>query len=144
VPHPLRDAAVGGLGRHFHHVAFDVEFPAVIEAAQPAFLIAPEDQRGTPVRAIFVEHPDAAAAVAEHHQILAQQAHLDRRAVGLAHLLRQAGGDPMAAHDLPHRRIAFDAAQEIVLLGGQHAAVPNGGVSRNGRAAGFARPCLAI
>ena len=122
----------GGLRRHLDHVAFDVEFPAVIEAAQPAFLVAREQQRGAPVRAVFVEHAEAALAVAEHHEILAEQAHLDRRAVGLGHLLGQAGRDPVAAHDLAHRRVALDAAQQIVFLRGHH-----GGVSLGGRVRRF-------
>ena len=82
------------------------------------------------MRAVFVEHADAALAVAEHDEILAEQAHLDRRAVGLGHFLRQAGRDPVAAHDLAHRRVAFDAAQQVVFLRRHH-----GGVSLGGRGA---------
>ena len=116
----LRNEAVGRLGRHLDHVAIHVELPAVIEAAQPAFFVAGKQQRGAPVRAIFVEHAEAALAVAEHDEILAEQPHLDRRAVGLRHFLRQAGRNPVAAHDLAHRRVAFDAAQQIVFFGGHH------------------------
>jgi hypothetical protein len=129
VPDPVRDRAVGGLGRHLHHIAFDVEFPAVIEAAQPAIHVAREQQRRAPMRAIFVEHPDAALAVAKHHQVLGQQAHLDGRAVRLGHLLRQAGRDPVPAHDLPHRGVTLDAAQEIDFLCGHHGGAPGGGCS---------------
>ena len=46
-------------------VAFDVEFPAVIDAAQPAFLVAPEKQRHPAVRAEFIHQPDPTFGVAE-------------------------------------------------------------------------------
>ena len=45
----------------------------MIEAAQPAFLVAREDEGCAPVRAIFVEHPDATLAVAEYDKILAEK-----------------------------------------------------------------------
>jgi hypothetical protein len=133
---PVRDEAVFGFGRHLHHVAVHVKLPAVIEAAQPALLVAREHQRRASVRAIFVEYADAAFAVAEYNEILAEQAHLDRRAVGLGHFLGQAGRDPVAAHDLAHRRVALDAAQQVVFLGRHH-----GGVSLGGR--GVADSCRA-
>ncbi len=60
VLHPFRNVAAGRLGRHLHDVAVHVEFPAMIEAAQPALLVAREDQRGAPMRTVFVEHADAA------------------------------------------------------------------------------------
>ena len=68
------------------------------------------------MRAILVEHAEAALGVAEHHQVLAEQAHPQRRAVGLGHLFGKARRDPVAAHDLPHRRRTLDAAQEVVLF----------------------------
>ena len=68
------------------------------------------------MRAIFVEHAEPALGVAEHHEVLAQQLDAQRLAVRLGHFLRKAGRDPVAAHDRPHRRVAFDAAQEIVFF----------------------------
>src|SRR4029077_20296696 len=46
-------------------VAFDVEFPAVIDAAQPALLVPPKEQRDAPMRADFFDQADPAVAVAE-------------------------------------------------------------------------------
>jgi alkylhydroperoxidase family enzyme len=120
VLHAIEDQAVIRLRCHFDDVAVHVELPAVIEAAQTAILVAREQQRRPPVRAVFVKNSDAALAVAKHHKVLAQQTHLDRRAVGLGDLLRQAGRDPVTAHDLAHRRIALDAAQQVVFLGSHH------------------------
>ena len=87
----------------------------MIEAAQAAFLVAPEGERRAPVRAVLVEHADAALRVAEHHQVLAEQARAHRRAVALGDLLRQADRQPVPAHELPHRRLALDPAEQLVV-----------------------------
>ena len=132
----IGDQAVGWLRRHLDDVAVNVELPAVIEAAQAAILVAREHQRGAPVRAVFVEHADATFAVAENNEVLTEQTNLDRRAVGLRDFLGQAGGDPVPAHDLAHRRIALDAAQQVVFLLRHH-----GGVSFD-PGANFARASI--
>ena len=88
----------------------------MIKAAQPTFLVAAEHQRGAAVRALFVQHADAALGVAKHHHILAQQAGAARRAVALGDFLAHAHGHPVAAHHFAHRGIAFDAAEEVSLL----------------------------
>ena len=115
----LHHALGVGLGRHIEHVAVHIEFPAVIEAAQAAFLVAREEQRDAAMRAELFEQPDLAPAVAEDDQILAHEPHAPRRGVGLD-LLAQRRGDPVAADHPPHRRITLDAAQQRVLFGGQH------------------------
>jgi hypothetical protein len=68
------------------------------------------------VRAVFVEDAEPAFRVAEHHEVLAEQAHAQRRAVGFGDFLGQARRDPVAAHDLAHRGIAHHTAQEIVFF----------------------------
>ena len=118
------EAAFRWLRGHLQHIAFDVELPAVIEAAQPAFLIAAEHQRGAPVRTVFVEHAEAAVAVAKDHEVLAEQPNPDRGSIRFRHLLGHAGGDPMPPHELAHGRVALDPAQEIVFLGGHHGQPP--------------------
>jgi hypothetical protein len=70
------------------------------------------------MRAGLVEHADGALAVAKHHQTLAQDARPHRVAVGLADLFDQAHGHPMLAHQPPHGRVAFDAAQPLVFFCG--------------------------
>ena len=70
------------------------------------------------MRAVFVEHAEPALGVAEHHEALAEQLDAHRRAVGFGDLFGEAGRDPVAAHDLAHRRVAFDAAQQIVFFRG--------------------------
>jgi hypothetical protein len=74
----------------------------------------------------FAEQTHAPIAVAKGDEVLAQQADKNRRAITLRHFLGHAGGNPMAPHELAHRRIAFDAAQHFVFFGGEHGVPPFG------------------
>ncbi len=62
-------------------------------------------------------HAEPALAVAEGDQIFAEQPNAHRRAVRLRDFLRHARGKPMLTHQRAHRRIAFDAAQQVVVRG---------------------------
>ena len=105
--------------RHVEAVAFDVELPAVIDAAQAAFLVAAEEQRGAAMRAAMLHDADAAVGVAEGDQLLAEQQEPHRLAVGLQ-LRRQAGGNPVFAHQVAHRRARADAREHLVGGGCEH------------------------
>jgi hypothetical protein len=72
------------------------------------------------MRTEFVEYADPASAIAENDQILPQKPDLDRSAIRLGDFLREARRDPVATHDLPHRRVALDTAQKVIFLGGHH------------------------
>ena len=122
--HLLGEGALRRLGRHFDDVAIDVDLPAVIEAAETAIFVTAVHERRAAVRAIFVENADLAVSVAEDHQILAKQTHLDRIAIRLRHFLDQAGGHPVPAENLSHRGVALDAAHQIVLVPGEHVVLP--------------------
>src|SRR5204863_9676470 len=87
-----------GLVQLIDAIPLHVEFPAVIDASEAAFLIAPEKQRDPAVRAELVDQSYAAAAVAERNEVLAQEADPYRRAVRLADLARQAGREPIPPH----------------------------------------------
>ena len=63
----------------------------------------------------FAEHANTTLAIAEDDQVLAEQTGFHRGAVG-RYFLRQASRDPMAPHELAHRGIAFDAAQQIIFF----------------------------
>ena len=89
--------------RHVEAVAFDVELPAVIDAAQAAFLVAAEEQRGAAVRAAMLHDADPAVGVAEGDELLAEQQEPHRLAVGLQ-FRRETGGNPVFAHQVAHRR----------------------------------------
>ena len=75
------------------------------------------------MRAVLVEHADAAFGVAEDDQVLAEHARVNGRAVSLGDLLDETCRDPVPAHDLAHRGLALDAAEQVVFLAGQHAAL---------------------
>ena len=102
----------------------DVELPPVVGAAQPALLVPPVEQRRAPVRATLPDQADRPARVAEGDQVLAQQPDPARRPVGLADLRRQAGRDPVAAQQVPHRRPRADPGEDLVVFGRQHGAPP--------------------
>src|SRR5262249_748527 len=59
--------------------AADVEPPAMIDAAQPALLVAPEIERHAAMRAELLDQADAALSVAEGDQLLAQELDAHRR-----------------------------------------------------------------
>src|SRR5207342_321786 len=92
---PIRSSGLG-LRRTLDDVAFDVDLPAVVQAAQPAFLVAAERERGAAMRAMLVENAQTPGAVAKRHQLFAEQAEAHRRAVALDDFLGQAGGNPVA------------------------------------------------
>ena len=120
VLHAFGEAAFAGFGGHVDDVAVHVEFPAVIEAAEAALLVATEGEGGLAVGAGLAEHAEAAVAVAEGDQVLAEQADADGVAVGTRHLLGQHRGDPVAAHHAAHRRVGLDPAERLVLGVGEH------------------------
>ena len=78
----------------------DVELPAVVDAAQPVFFVAAEEQRGAAMGAELVEQPDLAVAVAEGDQVLAQQPNPHGRAVGLRQLLEEQERQPVLAQQI--------------------------------------------
>src|SRR6185312_7108337 len=45
--------------RHFEAAAFDVELPAVIDAADAILLVAAQEQRSATMRALMIEDADA-------------------------------------------------------------------------------------
>jgi hypothetical protein len=87
--------------RHVDAVARDVELPAVIDAADPAFLVASQEQRRAAVRAAVVHHADPACAVAKRDQLLAEQHQANRRAVG-REFRGQRRRNPVMPHQLAH------------------------------------------
>ena len=118
--HLRAKAALGRLGRHLDDVAFNVHLPAVIEAAQAVLLVAAVRQRCAAMRAMQIERAQAPGRIAKHDEVFAEQANAQRRAVRLFHFLGEARGQPIATHHPPHRRIAFDATEQVVFFSGHH------------------------
>src|SRR5438034_482328 len=95
-----------------------VEEPAVVVAAQAALLRNAVAESGAPVRAVAVEQAVAAARVPVENEVLAHEAHGQRRM--LVELRDGGDGLPVAAHQLAHRRAAADAREPLVPLRAQH------------------------
>ena len=88
----------------------------MIDAAQPAFLVAAVKQRRAPVRAEGVEQTDVAPGVAEGDQILAQQADTERCAVLLIQFPGQQRRLPVPAQQFTHWRPRTDADQTFIVF----------------------------
>ena len=74
------------LGWQIYTIAVDVKLPAVIGAAEAAFLVAVEIQACAPMRTGLDERANLALGVAKHDEILAEEAHTLGRAVGFGKL----------------------------------------------------------
>jgi len=83
------EVAFGGFGRHVDAVAVDVEFPAVIDTANAALLVASEVERGAAVGAVRLDDPDFVIRVAKGDQILTEQAQAHGRAIRFGQLVGQ-------------------------------------------------------
>src|SRR5690348_14968846 len=70
----------------------------------------------------FVEDTDAALAVTECNQPLAQELYPHRRAVWLGELGRQQRRDPIPPDEMSHWRVRAGSAEKVVLLARGHVA----------------------
>src|SRR5262249_5256996 len=105
---------------HVEAPAGDVEFPAVIDAAHPALLVAAEKQRRAAVRTAMIHHADPAGAVAKGNELLAEQHEADRRAAA-RNLGGEQRGNPVFPHQLTHDGARADARQLDAFARGCHA-----------------------
>ena len=112
------------LGRRLEALAGDVEQPAVERAAQAAVFEPPIGEIGAAMRTAALDQAVAALAVAEHHEVLAEQAHrLDRPVAG--ELVDQRRRLPVAAHQGACGRAGSGPGDQVVLLGAQHGIRPS-------------------
>src|SRR5205823_4247170 len=98
----------------------DIKLPAMVDAAQPALLIAAIPERDPPMRAELLQQTDAAIAIAEGDEVLAQQLDPHRRAVGLGQLARQQRRQPVPPQEFAGRRPRADSRDQLVLLNWKH------------------------
>ena len=109
--------------RHVDAVARNVELPAVIDAANALFLVAPEEQRCAAMRTAVIHHADPAGAIAKRDEFLAEQHQANRRTI--AHKLgRHQRRDPVAAHQIAHHGACADARQLDAIRCLAHAILP--------------------
>src|SRR5579862_3025461 len=112
------------LTRQIDAIAVDVEFPTVIDAANAAFLVAAEEHRGGAMGTALVDEADAAIGVTECDEVLAEELHAHRCAVGLGDLAREQRRDPIAPHQRAHRRARPGPRQALILFPRQHRSHP--------------------
>ncbi len=122
--HLVLEGAFLRLVGHVDAAARDVPLPAVIRAAEPALLVAAEEERGAAVGAVGGQEPHPSLRVAEGHEVLAEQAHPFRRAVGHGQFRGGQAGHPVVAQQLAHGRAASDPAQQLVVFAREHRLSP--------------------
>src|SRR5689334_3521604 len=115
----ILEMAAWRLGRSFQAAAVHVVEPAVVYAAEPAVLESPIAEVGGSVRAVEIQQADATLLVAEHDQVLAEQAQRDRRPTGRK-LLAQRRGLPVTAQEAATGRARAGLGQQLVLFLAQH------------------------
>ena len=118
--HFFNQATAKRLRGHVHHIASHIHLPAVVQATQTTVFVAPVDQRNFAMRTIFVHDTHTAFGIPENNQVFAQNSCLDGRAIWLRHFFNQTNGNPLSAHELPHGRIAFNTAQQVIFFWGYH------------------------
>jgi hypothetical protein len=74
-------------GRHVDTLAGNVELPAVIDAAEPTFLVATEIQMGATMRTVGIQYSEFSLGIAEGHEVLSQETQPNGRSVVLANFL---------------------------------------------------------
>src|SRR3546814_10595449 len=111
--------------RSLEHGTVDGEFPAMIDAADSAFLYPAEQQRCAAVAAMFGERSKGALGVAEHDEAFAANFDRKRDAIGLGQLGREHHRKPIMAERLAHRRVGTDAADQLVIGFTEHDACPS-------------------
>jgi hypothetical protein len=111
----LNSLSHGSLGRSTQ-LPSTSNFQPVIDAAQAAFLVAAEEQRGGTVRTALVDEADAALRVAEGDQLLAQQLHPHRRTIRRGKLIAEQRRNPITPHELPHRRAGTGPRQQLIVF----------------------------
>jgi hypothetical protein len=90
------------------------------------------------MRAVLAQQPDLAFGVAEGDEILAEQAHAQRRAIGFD-LARQERRQPEAAHQIAHRRAAAGVRQQLIFFARRHSCYLTGCGGSPGQSPSFAR-----
>src|SRR5262249_15894910 len=116
----LAKAALFGLGRQVDALPGHVIFPAVIGAAQAAFLILAEPERDAAMCAKLVDQADAPFTITKTNQAFAHQLGPYGWAIGFGNFRRQQKRRPIAAEQFAHQGARTDTTQLIVLLTRHH------------------------
>ena len=118
-PGAFLEAAARRLGRHVGHSAGHIEFPAVVDAAQPAIFVSPKDQRRAAVRTRLVNETDPAFGIPECNQIFPQQPDTFRLPV-LDQVGRRQKRNPVKPEQLSKGRPLPDPDQSFIVFVRKH------------------------
>src|SRR3546814_17284004 len=111
---PVFKPRVGNV-RSLEHGTVDGEFPAMIDAADSAFLYPAEQQRCAAVAAMFGERSKGALGVAEHDEAFADNFDRKRDPIGLGQTGREHTRKQIMAEPLAHRPRGTDQADKLVI-----------------------------
>ena len=123
-PDIVLETAAGRLGGHVRHAPGDIKFPAVIDTAQPALLVAGECQRRAPMRTSVVKEADRIVRGPKGDEIFAKQSNALWAAIR-HQILRQQEGDPEQPEELSHAGTGTNPHQHLVIVTRQHRTSPS-------------------
>jgi hypothetical protein len=89
----------------------------VVNATQPAILIATKKEFRKTMWAVSIEQTDLAAGIPEGDEVLAKQPHAYRRTVRTRKFLTEKSWLPKEALQFSHRFARRDARQDLVAFG---------------------------
>src|SRR5690242_9136290 len=96
----LFEAALDRLVRHINALAIHIEFPAVINAAQPVLFVAAEKQRCAPMRTVARQKSHFAVGIAKHNQMFRKNSETNRRTIRFRQLTRNGNRQPKTAQQI--------------------------------------------
>ena len=120
-------ALIRGIGWHVRHldaVTVEIEFPAVVDAANCAIFVAAEKQIRSAVRTGRLHQTDTPVAGAESDQVFVHHLDANWRAILLRQFTRQSDRLPEVAEVAAHRGVRAGARQEFVVFTAQHGGFP--------------------
>ncbi len=122
--HRLMVTHAGRYVRQVDRLAGHVELPAVIDAAQPAFLVAAVEHVRAAMRAADVDEADASLGVAEGDQLFAHDRDANWHAIRFRQFLGQGDRLPEAPEIRAHAGARISAGQEFVVFRRKHSFLP--------------------
>ncbi len=110
--------------RRLHDGAVNGKLPSVEQTSDPIALASTDDERGLSVTAPFVEYADHSLAVSKRDEAIAHDFQREGITIGRRQVGRLQHRNLVSAQSLAHRRIRADATNQLVVLLGQHSALP--------------------
>src|ERR1700741_324326 len=110
--------------RCFHHGSIDRELPAMKEASDAVTFAASYNERCLSMATSLVEDADGAVGVSECDEFVGQDLEWKGVAVRLGQVRRLQDRYPVSTQSFAHGRLRTDFTNQLVVLLGQHRALP--------------------